>query len=51
MYGKEKNGDCLEVEGDIVSAINEELIQKQVYINHQKLFSFKTSRGNYPQFL
>ena len=26
-------------------------ISKQVYINHQKLFGFKTSRGNYFQFL
>ena len=26
-------------------------ISKQVYINHQKLFGFKTSRGNYSQFL
>ena len=24
---------------------------KNKYINHQKLFSFKTCRGNYPQFL
>ena len=24
---------------------------KNKYINHQKLFSFKTSRGNYSQFL
>ena len=26
-------------------------ISKQLYINHQKLFSFKTSRGNHSQFL
>ena len=46
---RKKKRDCLEDEGGHSPAPLMR-ISKQVYINHQKLFSFKSSRGNYSQF-